>query len=184
MFRSCPLHSLGLGIQPILHLFSSHTAREIQGHTSSATGLLPYTAFLIESAHQVLLHGRYLYFWPTILLQPLCVALKLVLTPIISIETAIPFVNALRQQSAEAASALLASQRAHMSLLGTSGVNVQVSFCSRLLRSCLWSSVGFNLLERQLEAESSALEDYVSAEDNSANCLLLNFSCIFRLPLG
>jgi hypothetical protein len=58
------------------------------------------------------LHFSYVY-------QPLRMALKLVLTPIVSINAAVPFVNALRQQSSEAAAALLFAQRLHMTSLDT-----------------------------------------------------------------
>ncbi len=53
--------------------------------------------------------------------QPLCMALKLVLTPIVSIVGAVSFVHALRQQSAEAARALVSCQRLHLALLDESG---------------------------------------------------------------
>jgi hypothetical protein len=59
-----------------------------------------------------------LMFW-----QPLCMALKLVLTPIVAIAAAVPFVHALRQQSAEAARALVSCQRLHLALLDESGAS-------------------------------------------------------------
>lgn len=93
----------------------------------------------------------------TMCLQPLCMALKLVLTPIVSINAAIPFVCALRQQSAEAAEALLSSQRSHISLLDLPG------FESRVMRvESSQCAVGGELLKRHLDAEHAALHDYVS----------------------
>jgi hypothetical protein len=57
-------------------------------------------------------------------------ALNLVLTPVVSINAAIPFVCALRRQSAEAAEALLSSQRCHISLLDLPGFDVPPRYSS------------------------------------------------------
>ncbi len=84
--------------------------------------MLPLTAFLIASVHQVITRHMRRPQHIQRVAQPLCMALKLVLTPIVSVNAAIPFVRALRLQSSEAAAALLSAQRSHMAFLDTPSV--------------------------------------------------------------
>ena len=154
MCRCCPLSCLSLGMQPTLLLFSTDNATQLQLASSSAHGLLPLTAFLAASVHQVLdmctpthsIHirnngggglytrhprspRRYSYNnmmqagakTETPFSQQFFTALKLVRTPIVPINCAVPFVAALRLQCAEASSALSCCQRAHIHRLQTSG---------------------------------------------------------------
>lgn len=53
--HSAPLTSLALGVQPFLHLFvsASHDATQLRRISTSAKGMLPYTAYLITCVHQV-----------------------------------------------------------------------------------------------------------------------------------
>jgi hypothetical protein len=93
----------------------------MKGLAVTAYGLIPNVALLITLVYQVIRHLGGLTRYLILSSQPLCTALQLVLTPIVSIGSASPFVTALRQQSAEAAQALVACQRLHMLLLEAPG---------------------------------------------------------------